>query len=177
MVVLVLLPRVVRRRAIPYALLGSVAIVAIVVAVAGPIVTGRFSTILNPTSTHGKNALQVGEAEGELVRLQLWDIAVHDGFLDHPSGGIGIDNIGSLVRDHSTSSGAGVRATTAVYANAASTYLQLAAEQDLLAIALFALLLTTSAVIFEPGCAPIRCWERVWPAQSLHYLVCSVSQT
>jgi O-antigen ligase len=172
---LVLLPRVVRRRAIPYALLGVVAILAVVVAVAGPMVTGRFSTILDPTSTQGKNSLQAGEAEGELARVQLWDIAWHDGFLDHPFGGIGIDNIGPLIRDHSSSSGAGVKATTAIYANAASTYLQLAAEAGLFAVALFGLLLTCMYSDLRAGLRAYPVLGAGLAAAAIALLVCWVT--
>jgi O-antigen ligase len=137
-----LLPRVARRKAIPYATLGLLVVVGVTLAIGGSAVTSRFSTIFNPTSTQGKTAQEKGSAAGEQIRLQLWSIAFHDGFLQHPVAGIGIDNMGQLEREHTSSAGSAVKAGTAIYQNAASTYLQLLGDGGLFALALLLFLLS-----------------------------------
>jgi O-antigen ligase len=137
-----LLPRGFRRRAIPYATVGIVVVVVATVALEGSAVSSRFLSIFDPTSTQGKTAQETGSAVGEQIRLQLWSVALNDGFLRHPVTGIGIDNMGQLEREHTTSSGAGVKAGTAIFQNASSTYFQLIGEGGLFALALLLLLLT-----------------------------------
>jgi O-antigen ligase len=141
-VAIALLPRVARKKAIPYAVVGVAVVVLGSLLLAGPAVTSRFSSLFDPTSTTGKTAQEAGEAAGEQNRLQLWTVALKYGFLDHPAAGIGIDNMGQLEREHTTVSGLAVRAGTLIYANAASTYLQLLGEGGLFALALLVLFLS-----------------------------------
>jgi O-antigen ligase len=117
-------------------------VVVATVALEGSAVSSRFLSIFDPTSTQGKTAQETGSAVGEQIRLQLWSVALNDGFLRHPVTGIGIDNMGQLEREHTTSSGAGVKAGTAIFQNASSTYFQLIGEGGLFALALLLLLLT-----------------------------------
>lgn len=140
-VVLLLLPRRLRRRATPFALVGVAVVVAVALAVGGSGVTSRVSSILSPTSTAGKTQAEKGQAVGEQDRLQYWSVAFKDGFLDHPLGGIGINNMGDLIEEHtSTAANAGVHTGTGQFANAASTYLQLIGEGGLLALGLLVVL-------------------------------------
>jgi len=137
-----LLPRVSRRKAIPYAVLGLVVVVVAALVLEGPTIASRFSSIFDPTSTQGKTAQEKGSAAGEQTRLQLWSVAFNDGFLKHPVAGIGIDNMGQLEREHTSNAGAAVKAQTAIYQDAASTYLQLIGDGGLFALALLVLLLS-----------------------------------
>jgi len=135
-VALVLLPRAVRRPAIPWLTAGMLAALAAATIVVGSALTGKLASIFDPTGTQGKTQAEVGAAKGEQDRTQYWSIALRDGFLHQPLAGIGIDNMGQLILDHSAGAGAGVRAGTGRFANAASTYLQLIGEGGLLAVAL-----------------------------------------
>jgi O-antigen ligase len=139
-VAIAFLPRAARRTAIPYVAAGTAIVIVAALLLAGSTISSRFATIFDPTSTAGETSEQAGAAKGEQNRLQLWSVALDDGFLAHPAAGIGIGNIGQLEREHTSSAGASVKANTAIYANASSTYLQLLAEGGLLAAALFLVL-------------------------------------
>jgi hypothetical protein len=135
----------------PYVVLG-VAVTGVAAAlIAGPAVVQRLTTILTPRATQGKTALQRGNAQGEALRVQFWGIALGDGFLRHPVAGIGVGDMGQFIQNHSTNAGIGVRAGTAQYANAASTYFQLIGEAGLFAIALFGLVFTGLARDLRAG--------------------------
>lgn len=135
-VTVALLPKVLRRRAASRVVLGAVAVAVIALAVGGSAVSGKLSSIFDPTGVQGVNQQEKGIAEGEQDRLQYWDVALHDGFLAHPLTGVGIGEGGQLILDHSTAVGAGVKGGTGQYANAASTYLELLAEAGVGAVAL-----------------------------------------
>ncbi|MGO9883622.1 MAG: O-antigen ligase family protein [Solirubrobacteraceae bacterium] len=140
LLVLLFLPRKLRRRTAPFVLIGVALVVAVALAFGGSGLTARVSSIFAPTVTQGKTQAQRGQAEGEQERLQYWSAAFKEGFVDHPLAGVGIGNIGSLLLRYTPSAGAGTRAGTGQFANAASTYLQLIGEGGLFAVALFFIL-------------------------------------
>jgi O-antigen ligase len=146
-----LLPRALRRRVMPWTLAGLAAVAAAVIVFAGASVVTRFDSIFAPTSTQGKSAQQVGDAEGEQTRLQLWSAAIDHGFLAHPVAGVGIGQVGQLERRFTGNAGPGVKADTAQYQNAASTYLQLIAEAGLLAVVLLAIVFGGSYADLRAG--------------------------
>jgi hypothetical protein len=116
---------------------GFVLVAALALVIGGSATSGKLKSIIHPTSVQGATAQAKGAALGEQDRLSYWRIALVDGFVDHPVAGVGIGNGGQTILDHSSSTGAGVRAATGQYANVASTYLQLLAEGGLCALALF----------------------------------------
>ncbi len=139
-VAVALLPRMLRRRLTPVLAVGAALIVVLALIFAGPAVQGRFASIANPTAVHGVSAAQQGPAQGDKALLEYWNVAINDAFLGHPVAGIGIDNLGNYLRDRVARAGAAIRAGTARYLSANSTYFQLLAEGGLFALALFALL-------------------------------------
>jgi hypothetical protein len=135
-----LLPRSLRRRLTPVLGVGTVLIVALALIFAGSAVRGRFASIVNPTAVRGVSTAQQGPAQGDKALLEYWHVAINDAFLGHPVAGIGIDNLGNYLRDRVARSGVAIRAGTAQYISANSTYFQLLAEGGLFALALFLLL-------------------------------------
>jgi hypothetical protein len=135
-----LLPRGLRRRLTPVLVVATVLIVALALIFAGPAVRGRFASIINPTAVRGVSSAQQGPAQGDKALLEYWHVAVDDAFLGHPIAGVGIDDLGSYLRDRVARAGVAIRAGTAQYLSANSTYFQLLAEGGLFALALFLLL-------------------------------------
>jgi O-antigen ligase len=145
----VLLPRPIRKRAAPVLLAGVLAIAGIGLAVAGSAVRGRFASIVNPTAVQGQTAAQKGVAQGDQNRLHYWSLAFDGAFLGHPLAGIGVGNMPRFLLQHESRTQAGLgnaRAaanTSAILAteSASSTFLQLLGEGGVFALVLLILLL------------------------------------
>jgi hypothetical protein len=146
-----LLPRALRRSVVPRVLLGFAVVIAAVIVFAGPSVGQRFTSIFAPTSTQGKTTQQLGEAAGEATRLQLWSAALEHGFFAHPLAGVGIGRVSELELAHTTHAGAGVKAGTAQFQNAASTYLQLLASAGAMAALLLFLIVVGAIADLRAG--------------------------
>lgn len=141
LVTVAVLPRPARRRLVPVFAGGLAAVAAVSLALAGPAVRDRLLSVADPTAVHGQPAAQRSFAYGDQNRLRYWQVALVDGFAQHPLAGIGIDDMGAFLRDHTANVGRGIPTGTLVFLHAHSTYFQLLGEGGLLALALLALFL------------------------------------
>jgi O-antigen ligase len=130
-----------RMRMIKGTLIGAIIVCAVTVAAAGPAVIGRLSSISHPTALQGQTTAQQGVAQGDKNRLEYWHVAVVDAFGGHPLSGVGIGKLGPYLRDRVSTAGPGIRAGTAIFLHAHSTYFQVLAEAGLLGLILLALFL------------------------------------
>jgi O-antigen ligase len=136
MLIAVFAPRAERRRLIRGLAVGVALLCVVTLVAAGPAVTSRLASIANPTNTQGVSQAQLGPAEGDKNRLEYWRVSVFDAFGEHPVAGVGVGKLGPFLRDHVSRAGKGIRARTAIFIHAHSTYFQILAEAGLFGLAL-----------------------------------------
>jgi O-antigen ligase len=175
--VLVLVPRGQRRRLLRGLTAGAALLIVVTLVAAGPAVVSRLASISNPTNTQGVSSAQLGPAEGDKNRLEYWRVSVFEAFGGHPVAGVGIGNLGPFLRDHVSHAGKGIRAGTAIFIHAHSTYFQILAEAGIFGLIMLVIFIrglvgdAIAAVrvdrIVGPGVAGaavalLICWTTDW---------------
>jgi O-antigen ligase len=182
----VLLPR--GARGVGAKTLAGCALLVCVVALAteGTAVLGRLGSIGDPTAVQGQTLAQQGVAVGDRDRLKFWGIALH-GFEQHPAEGVGIGRFAQYLQDRVQNSGNGIRAGTAMFLHAHSTYFEILVEAGLFGLALLVLFVSglvrdaVASVRDDPligaglagaALALLICWVTDWVIQNSPVAAC-----
>lgn len=177
LLVLLLVPHGYKRRLLGGLVGGAATLCVVALIAAGPAIVSRLASISNPTNTQGVSTAQLGPAQGDKNRLEYWRVSVFGAFGGHPLAGVGIGKLGPFLRDHVSHAGKGIRAGTAIFIHAHSTYFQLLAEAGIFGLALLVFFvrgLVRDAIaairgdpIIGPGLAGaavalLICWTTDW---------------